>query len=343
MPIFRVKTSARLHLGQLDLNGSMGRLYGGIGLAVDRPCLEISAQPDKDLNIAGPEEEGDRVLAIARQYCRHYGLPGAKICITSSFPAHSGLGSGTQLSLALGLALTRIYGLHPEIMELARLTDREGSRSGIGVAVFTRGGFLVDGGMPAARRNGAGETPFQVPPVVACLPFPREWGIVLATPHKQERISGSKEKLAFQSLPPMAEELSGRLCRLVLMKVLPALVEKNLALFGEGVTEMQQIIGSYFAPVQGGVFATREGAELAELLLSAGAAGVGQSSWGPTVYSFASNEKLASLEKVARAYLDNRGDVWVARGRNQGASWGWCKVAEKESNSRLEYYGATKI
>lgn len=339
MPIFRVKTSARLHLGQLDLNGSMGRLFGGIGLAVDQPYLEIIAQPEKDLYIEGPEEEWDRVLAIAQHYCLHYGLPGAKIRITSSFPAHSGLGSGTQLSLAIGLALTRIYGLHPDIMELARLTDREGSRSGIGVAVFTRGGFLVDGGIPVDLQSSTGQPPFHVPPIVACLPFPREWGIVLATPHKQERISGSKEKLAFQSLPPMDEGLSGRISRLLLLKVLPALVEKNLTPFGEGITEMQQIIGSYFAPVQGGVFATREGAELAELLLSAGAAGVGQSSWGPTVYGFASNEKLASLEKVARAYLDNRGDVWVARGRNHGASWGWGEAAEKESNSRLEYYG----
>jgi beta-RFAP synthase len=336
MPTFLVRTGARLHLGQLDLNGSLGRLYGGIGLAVDQPQLELVVEKASQLQVEGPESETKRVMGIARQYLQHYRLPGASIRILQSLPAHCGLGSGTQLSLAVGVALTRIYGLEPPLLELARLTDREGSRSGIGVAVFEGGGFVVDGGRPVAQGREQVGCPYAVPPVIARHPFPQEWGIVLAIPRTQEKMAGSKEEQAFSSLPPMDEGLAGRIARLVLMQLLPALVEKNLHMFGHAVTEIQQQIGNYFAPVQGGVFATREGAEVAAYLLSLGAAGVGQSSWGPTVYGFVERERLSSLVEATRKLLGERGQVLAARGINHGASWGWNEETGATGQQALE-------
>ncbi|WP_258359375.1 beta-ribofuranosylaminobenzene 5'-phosphate synthase family protein [Moorella sulfitireducens (nom. illeg.)] len=323
MPTFWVRTGARLHLGQLDLNGSLGRLYGGIGLAIDRPQLEIAVEKASRLKVEGPESETKRVIGIASQYLQRYRLPGASIRILQSLPAHCGLGSGTQLSLAIGVALTRVYGLEPSLLELAQVTDREGSRSGIGVAVFEGGGFVVDGGRPVAQGKGQGGGPYVVPPVIARHPFPREWGIVLAIPRTQEKMAGSKEEEAFSSLPPMEAGLAGRVARIVLMQLLPALVEKNLYLFGQAVTEIQKQVGNYFSPVQGGVFATREGAEVAEYLLSLGAAGVGQSSWGPAVYGFVEGERLSFLVEATRKFLGERGRVLGARGINHGAAWGW--------------------
>lgn len=325
MPKFWVKTGARLHLGQLDLNGSLGRLYGGLGLAIDQPQLELTAEQGNGLYIDSPESERNRVKRIAQQYLEHYSLPGAKINIIQSPPSHSGLGSGTQLALALGFALTRLYGLQPPLLELAGLTDREGSRSGIGVAGFEQGGFLVDGGKPATARDKMNltETKFHVPPLITRLPFPEEWAVILAIPNKGEKMFGSKEEKAFKAMLPMEEHISGKISRLLLLKLLPALIEKDLEHFGQAVTKIQEYLGDYFTPVQGGRFATAQGALVADYMLSQGAAGVGQSSWGPTVYGFTDQKNLAALLEGTRNFMGNHGQVWVARAANRGADWGW--------------------
>jgi len=321
MEKFWVKTGARLHLGQLDLNGSLGRLYGGLGLAVDRPQLELTAEKSSDLSLVCQENERKRLEKIALQYLEHYGLPGVKIELVQSLPSHSGLGSGTQLSLALGFAISRVYGLEPSLAELAGITDRESSRSGIGVAAFEQGGFLVDGGKPVGKTGGRDR--WEVPPLLIRIPFPEEWEIILAMPHAEKKMSGNKEEKAFQSLPPMGEETSGAICRLLLLKLLPALLEKDLSGFGQAVTEIQKLIGDYFAPVQGGQYASPQGLRIADYLLAQGAAGVGQSSWGPTVYGFTAKENQARLLENTRKLLGDEGLVWIASGRNQGASWGW--------------------
>lgn len=316
---FWVKTGARLHLGQLDLNGSLGRLYGGLGVAIDQPCLEMTVERNDNLSIISPDGEHKRIQSITKKYLEFYQLPGAKINLRQFMPSHSGLGSGTQLSLALGFAITRVYELQPSLAELAGITDRESSRSGIGVAAFEQGGFLLDGGIPVTKARSS----FNVPPLLTRMPFPEEWAMILALPDKEEKMYGIKEQNTFNSLSPMDEQVSGKISRLLLMKLLPGLIEKNLASFGQAVTEIQKHVGNYFAPVQGGPYACALGAELAEYLLSQGAAGVGQSSWGPTIYGFTHQEKKDDLLERTRNFLGNRGRVWVAKGINHGANWGW--------------------
>ncbi len=316
-----LKTGARLHLGQLDLNGSLGRLYGGIGLAIDQPQLEIFVEKQEKLSFICLDTEKERVEKIAQKYLDFYKLPGVKIKVVQSLPSHSGLGSGTQLSLALGFAITRVYGLQPTLTELACITDREGSRSGIGVAAFEQGGFLVDGGQQT--NNADIEKDSQIPPLLVRIPFPEEWAIILALPYEKEKMFGNKEVRALKSLPPMDEQVSGRICRHLLMKILPSLKEKNLECFGQAVTDIQKLLGNYFAPVQGGIFASDQGLGLAKHMLSQGAAGVGQSSWGPIVYGFITRDKQAQLLESTRNILGKYGHVWAAKGVNHGADWGW--------------------
>ena len=50
----RVIAPARLHLGFLDLNGSLGRLFGSIGLAIDRPRTELVLKRARAFNGRGP-------------------------------------------------------------------------------------------------------------------------------------------------------------------------------------------------------------------------------------------------------------------------------------------------
>jgi beta-RFAP synthase len=319
---FWIKTGGRLHLGQLDLNGSLGRIFGGLGLAINEPQLELTAERSEILSCHG---EPERLQKITSEYLRYYGLPGARLELRQSLAGHCGLGSGTCLSLAVGFAITRIYGLNPPVAELAAVTDREGSRSGLGVAAFEHGGFLVDGGKVVA-----GEYRRRIPPLIARLPFPEEWMVVLALTRAQ-RVFGKTEESAFRALPPMDERISGAICRLLIMKLLPSLAEQNLEDFGAALTAIQEHLGSYFTAIQGGLYASPECARIVEFLRGNGAVGVGQSSWGPTIYGFVRREHASSLVEKLQAFIGDRGRAWAASGRNRGASCGWRDAVHSSS------------
>src|ERR687885_2284640 len=94
-----VRASARLHFGMLDLRGTLGRRFGGMGAAVPEPSLLLDASPASELHAEGPDAE--RVLDFARRYLDFHALTaGARLHVRRALPAHAGLGSGTQLPLA---------------------------------------------------------------------------------------------------------------------------------------------------------------------------------------------------------------------------------------------------
>src|SRR4029077_5169599 len=82
--------------------------------------------------------------------------------------------------------------------------------------------------------------------------------------------------------PPPERDVE-RVAHRVLMALLPALAEGDLAAFGAALSEVQRMTGRWFAPVQGGTFAPGPTEKLVGRLAEWGAAGVGQSSWGPAV------------------------------------------------------------
>ena len=329
-----VSTTARLHLGQLDLNGSLGRLYGGIGVAIEKPLLEVEAESSPDLVASG--EQAGKAELLARRFLAFYGLGGgARLRVLGALPEHVGLGSGTQLALSIATALARLHGVDAPPSELAAAVNRGESRSGIGLGAFEGGGFILDGGLQceAGRRAGippeapvragaSGSPPVPVPPILFRHPFPEDWSFVVAIPQLPGGLSGQKESNAFSGLPPMPDEVSGRVCRLVIMQLLPALLEKDIRSFGRALTEIQVSVGTHFAPAQGGVFSSPLSEELVDLFLNHGACGAGQSSWGPAVYGLAPDVSTANrLASTVRAFLNGRceAQVLVTRARNCGA------------------------
>jgi len=119
-------------------------------------------------------------------------------------------------------------------------------------------------------------------------PMPDEWRCVLIVPAAQPGLSGPAEEEAFARLRPDPEH-AALISQLVLTGLLPALVERDVAEFGEALTRLQRLVGDAFAPVQGGTFHPRAG-NLVAALLRHGAAGAGQSSWGPAVYGIVGSE-----------------------------------------------------
>src|SRR5205814_4614235 len=157
-----VESCARLHFGVLDLRGSLGRWFGGIGAAAPGPTLRVSAQPAPDLQVEG--EDAARAMDFARKFQRHFGVrEGVRLHVDRALPRHAGLGSGTQLALAVARAIAEVSGISAEVSELACAVGRT-KRSAIGTWTFAGGGLVLEGGR---RREGDG-----VAPLLARIPFP---------------------------------------------------------------------------------------------------------------------------------------------------------------------------
>ncbi|MGH7538664.1 MAG: beta-ribofuranosylaminobenzene 5'-phosphate synthase family protein [Gemmatimonadales bacterium] len=299
-PVF-VEAPARLHFGVLDLRGDLGRRFGGIGAAVPAPSVLLEAVLAPKLEVEGPD--GERTIEFARRFVAHHALPaGAHLRVHRVIPPHAGLGSGTQLGLAVARALAELHALPTDVTALARAVGR-GRRSAIGSWTFGLGGFVLEGGR---RDNGE-----PLAPLLAHLPLPAEWRCVILVPRGARGLSGEEETAAFARLPLPAEREVQRVAHLVLMQLLPALAEADLRSFGAALGEVQRITGEWFTAVQGGPFAPGESAALVQGLRDWGAVGVGQSSWGPAVYGLAPDEGAArELADRARSVIGPGGVVY---------------------------------
>jgi beta-RFAP synthase len=306
----QVTTAARLHLGFLDLTGDLGRRFGSIGLAIDAFETRVELQEASRFETMG--EDRERAARLALRIAEHLGLDTTiKLIISSAIPAHAGFGSGTQLALAIAAAFRRFGRLPLDAREDAHLLDR-GARSGVGVALFERGGLAVDAGRGPNT---------EVPPVVARVNFPRDWRVLLIMDLRIEGSHGEAERRAFAGLPRFPSTASNEICRRTLMQILPGAAERDLAAFCDGVTRVQEIVGDHFAPAQGGDRFTSVGVgKVAARLKALGAAGIGQSSWGPTGFAFVSDPDEAEyLARRVSAECESGVVIKVCKARERGA------------------------
>jgi beta-ribofuranosylaminobenzene 5'-phosphate synthase len=304
----RVEAPARLHLGMLAVAGDGERRFGGLGVSVSRPAAIVEARPADELSAEGAD--GGRALMFAQRCHEALGLAGgAHLRVVEAIPPHVGLGSGTKLALAVAQALAALEERTVDAPALAQAAGRA-ARSAVGMWTFALGGLVVEGGV----RRGVDRPA----PLLAHHPVPEEWRCVLVLPAAEPGLSGIAENEAFQQLTPSAER-SAAIAQLVLTSLLPALVERDLEEFGAALTRVQELVGDAFATVQGGRFHPRAGA-VVEALLRNGAAGAGQSSWGPAVYGVVGSE-AAGRELAGRmeSQLDGDGSVDVVAFDNRGA------------------------
>lgn len=291
-----VVAPARLHLGFVDLNGRLGRRFGSLGLALEQPYTQIMLRRAKQFSSVGPDSE--RALNYATRLLKQLDLSEPlEIIVERAIPAHSGLGSGTQLALAVGSGIARLFELDLTLPEIAHSLQR-GARSGIGIGAFEQGGFLVDGG----RAENTG-----LPPLTVRLPVPQQWHVLLIFDDHQQGVHGRAEQQAFADLPEFSDQQAGEISRLLLMQALPAIAERDFNGFSQAIRAIQYHIGHYFAPLQGGgPFTSDKVAAVLEWLGQQGIVGVGQSSWGPTGFAFIDGEDRArALLKLARQHWRN--------------------------------------
>ena len=238
----QIRTPSRLHFGLFGWGPEVVRQFGGIGLMIESPSLELSVER------AARGSSRDRWRAGSRQSSPGFVsvYSNAAACcprLESASAVHRrstrDSESGTQLSLAVARGLLHLAGFpDPGPTGLARLTGR-GSRSGIGLHGFQHGGLIVDGGR---KREG------DIPPLLARASFPEEWSILIVQPPGVGGLHGSDESYAFSKLPPISRDAVDALCRLVLLEILPAVLEHDLEAFGAGLGELQERVGAAFAP-----------------------------------------------------------------------------------------------
>jgi beta-ribofuranosylaminobenzene 5'-phosphate synthase len=319
-----IETPSRLHLGLIDLNGSLGRVDGGIGIALDHPRTVIEACKAEKLTVLGGDSiSSARAGRSADAVISHFGLRGAaQIVIHSAPPGHVGLGSGTALSLAVARAICELHGLSVKAGELAKIVGRGGT-SGIGTAAFESGGFILDGGHGFGAQGdktdfrpssaSAGVNPA---PVIARHPFPEDWQIHLVVPSLDALVSGSLEEEIFRESCPVPIGEVRETCHEVVMRMLPGIVEHDIELFGAAVNRIQEL---GFKRLE----ISRQPPLVPALiagLKEAGAPCAGMSSFGPAVFAITEGGSL-DPEREARNILgDIPCRILRTKANNHGAS-----------------------
>ena len=313
----RVEAPARLHLGFLDPSATLGRRFGSIGLVVDGLETVVELAPAHEDRFDAPDgatAELARARAHLQALRRATGCDtGVQLRLVRTLPAHAGLGSGTQLALALGHAFSTAFGLGLDSPALARLLGR-GARSGVGIAGFDAGGLLLDGGPRADGTPAA---------LVARLALPPAWRAILVLDPRVQGLCGAAERAALATLPPLPRATAADICHEVLMRLLPGAAGAEFAPFAAGVTRVQRLLARHFEPAQGGPYASPAVGRVVEWIAAHACAGIGQSSWGPTGFAI-----VASLDEARRALasaqaagiVDPALELRVTSARNRGGT-----------------------
>jgi beta-RFAP synthase len=309
-----VKTPSRLHFSMIDMRGDLGRIHGSVGVAIDKPSFVIKAKEAPSIEVNG--SRANRVKEYAETILVRSGISGgASIEVLSDIQEHSGFGSGTQLALAVGSALSEIYNLSLKTEEIALKMNRS-RRSGIGTYAFKHGGFIVDGGHKVTGGLG-------IPPLLFRADVPESWRFVIGVPEIPINTSGSIETYAFKKLEPPQATLIGEISRTILMQMIPAIIEEDIVSFGKAMTSVDYRFGEFWLEIQGGRFTHPIIEDGIGFLAENGALGVGQSSWGPAFYGLSEGETEARNICVdLERYLNEggrKGRAFVARPDNRGA------------------------
>ena len=267
------------------------RQFGGIGAMVARPGIRLAVRSAARLEASGPLAE--RAVAFARRTAATLGFaaePNCRIDIESAPREHVGLGTGTQLGLAVAAAIYALAGRPiSEPAELARAVGR-GERSAIGTHGFALGGLLLEAGKRRAS---------DFSPLVARVEMPAEWRVLLLIPRSESGMAGDAERQAFAELPPVPPELTGALTQEALLNLLPAAAEAEFAAFSGSLFRFGQLAGSCFAARQQGALRDARATELVRRLRELGVEGVAQSSWGPTLLAVLPDEQ-SGRDLIAR-------------------------------------------
>jgi beta-RFAP synthase len=283
-------------------------------MMIDRPRVELELAAADHWGSVGvashlAENHARQVLA---KLPANKSLRACQLRMHAAIPFHHGLGAGTQLALAVAYGVCYLAGLPeaPSAAQLASMVGR-GRRSAVGSYGFRRGGLIWEKGRLPGQRLAA---------LASRVEIPDNWRIVLVTPSADVGRSGQSEHEAFATLPPVSPTVTETLERLAEDRILPATREGDLDDFSEAVYEYGRLAGECFAPVQGGPYSSSEIAKCVASIRALGVRGVGQSSWGPTVFAIVGTMSDADslVKSLKQQATFQTAEIQVARPDNRG-------------------------
>jgi beta-RFAP synthase len=292
---------------------------------IQQPGITLEAHTAGAFSVTGPM--ADRIASWAWRWCQYTertALPGCHIHVTQSAPAHVGLGTGTQLALSTAALLYSLFeGTRPDALQLAMSVGRLG-RSSVGTHGFDLGGLLYEVGKLPGEPLGA---------LADRVALPDLWCVVQIRPIEHAGRSGIEEVTAFAQLPAVPPRVTEQLTTLVHEELLPAARRGALDEFGECVYRYGHLAGLCFASSQAGAYASDVHRRWVERLRRRGYLGVGQSSWGPTLFVFtphpaAAEELIAWFRRDVAGSDSGQVPCSMTRIANHGATLEWRDSAD---------------
>lgn len=288
-----VTTPSRLHFSLIDLNGEIGRIDGGFGAAIQYPNFKIFVERAKKTEISGASDANtyEEILKILSVIKKKYNIKDEyKISLKSEIPRHTGLGSTTQLSLGIASAVLKLNEIFLSPYKIATIVKRGGT-SGIGIKAFESGGFIVDIGHSYGKNREkesflpSSASPAKPAKILFRQDLPDDWIFVCAF-KKAKKIYGKSEVEIFKKYCPISRREVEKISHLLLMKILPAVIERDIEGFGEGLNEVQNL---GFKRIEVEISGMKDFIDE----LSKISYGAGLSSFGPCVYALTKGKKHA--------------------------------------------------
>jgi beta-ribofuranosylaminobenzene 5'-phosphate synthase len=336
---------ARLHFGLLEICPGEPNLFGGLGVAIDKPRtiaeLQVSGSTEHpSIEIACSPELRSAIEPIIQQSIQDASSNDAirrrrlQLRIVEHPKRHNGVGSGTQLACAVA-SLIRAAIVQPKpAAPLASLTDfwnetasggmqsssqsfvnlanasGRGLRSYVGLAAHLEGGLIVDHGQSPAN---------QQPRTIERLEAPEDWPVLLIDPLEGERISGTRETSIFEKCARPNPNRQ-RMQAIIAKEFTPAVRNRDFKRFASALFEYGCLGGQIFEAAQGGIYRDQRVSRLVSLLRSLGAVAVGQTSWGPTVFCIVEHEDM--LQELTNELVERENsklEIRTTRMTNQPA------------------------
>lgn len=329
----QITTPCRIHATLIDMNGSIGRIDGGIGFTLSNPSWKVDFETTESppLMLDVPEGiEASFIHVLVSEVLNCFGMLSAKarigIKVREIIPRHVGLGSKTQLALALADGISRLLKLDntPLSKEVLASIVRRGGTSGIGVTSYFHGGAIIDGGhefgagkekesfLPSSASNA------RPAPVLSRDDMPEGWRAVIGIPTLEEGAHDADEIDIFKQNCPVPISEVQQLSHVILMKLLPAIKQQRFNEICDCINFFQDI---GFKKVEVGL----RGKVYRQMLRdwrAAGAPCAGMSSFGPTIYSLAESDVQAlALRRSLDAIMQPHGGTsFICRMQNTGAT-----------------------
>lgn len=315
----KVTTGSRLHFGLFSIGQVDNQpQFGGCGMMVKHPQNQVTVSTASVSSSYSPTRHEQKWFTNAHLiYGEAIGRlpPRPEIQVVQQAARHSGFGSGTQLALATGLALSSWHKLALcDAKQLSTIMER-GLRSAIGTHGFCLGGFLVDRGKGSERELAS---------LDLHVDFPESWPVLILNLKTAKGIHGEEEIAAFRNLPTSTRAHRDRMIDMARNQIGPAVATANYEQFAEVLFEYGRSSGSAYASVQGGDFHSPEIEKLVYQVKDFGVPAVGQSSWGPCVFAITRNDDTANA--LTHHLNNNFGDsleITKTSALNKGAEIKW--------------------